>query len=229
MVQHVLLMLVAAPLIALAAPITLILRLVVARRPAGAGSCRSSTRARARARVPGHRLDDLRRASCGGPTSRPLFNAALEDPLVHDLEHGLFLTGALLFWWPAVGARSGPVADGPPGPDRLRLPADDPEHVPGGRHPQRRRPSCTRTTRRSADRGVDPLDDQRLAAGIMWIAGDAHLPDRDHGPGRRLDAGRGTRPGPGRPAGGRSTWPDPRPRAAAGRAAGRRARRTAPA
>ena len=49
----------------------------------------------------------------------PLFDAALEDPLVHDLEHVLFLSGALLFWWPAVGARPGAVADEPPGPDRL--------------------------------------------------------------------------------------------------------------
>ena len=43
MVQHVLLTLVAAPLLALAAPITLILRLRRP-RPAGAGSCRCSTR-----------------------------------------------------------------------------------------------------------------------------------------------------------------------------------------
>ena len=33
----------------------------------------------------------------------PLFDVALEDPLVHDLEHVLFLGAALLFWWPAVG------------------------------------------------------------------------------------------------------------------------------
>ena len=38
----------------------------------------------------------------------PLFDAALEDPLVHDLEHVLFLSGALLFWWPAVALDPAP-------------------------------------------------------------------------------------------------------------------------
>ena len=57
--------------------------------------------------------------------------------------------------------------------------------------------------------GMAALDDQRLAAGIMWIAGDADLPDRD--PGRRLWAGcgprRATRPGP--TAGPTRSSPDP--------------------
>ena len=38
----------------------------------------------------------------------PLFNASLEDPIVHDLEHALFLAGALLFWWPAVALDPAP-------------------------------------------------------------------------------------------------------------------------
>ena len=38
----------------------------------------------------------------------PLFDASLEDPLVHDLEHVLFLSGALLFWWPAVALDPAP-------------------------------------------------------------------------------------------------------------------------
>jgi cytochrome c oxidase assembly factor CtaG len=48
MVQHVLLMLVAAPLLALAAPITLVLRPELPARRAVAGSSRSSTRASSR-------------------------------------------------------------------------------------------------------------------------------------------------------------------------------------
>ena len=42
-----------------------------------------------------------------------LFDVALENPLVHDLEHGLFLASALLFWWPAVGCRPGALAAAP--------------------------------------------------------------------------------------------------------------------
>ena len=34
----------------------------------------------------------------------PLFDAALENPMAHDLEHALFLGTALLFWWPVVAA-----------------------------------------------------------------------------------------------------------------------------
>ena len=44
----------------------------------------------------------------------PLFNASLEDPVVHDFEHALFLTGALLFWWPAVALDPAPWRMGHP-------------------------------------------------------------------------------------------------------------------
>ena len=43
-----------------------------------------------------------------------LFDAALEDPLVHDVEHALFLSSALLFWWPAVGLDPAPWRIGHP-------------------------------------------------------------------------------------------------------------------
>ena len=33
----------------------------------------------------------------------PIFNASLEDPLTHDLEHVATSTAGLLFWWPVVG------------------------------------------------------------------------------------------------------------------------------
>jgi putative copper resistance protein D len=38
----------------------------------------------------------------------PLFNAALEDPLLHDFEHVIYLATALLFWWPAVALDPAP-------------------------------------------------------------------------------------------------------------------------
>ena len=34
----------------------------------------------------------------------PLYDLALEDPFVHDLEHFLFLASGALFWWPVVAA-----------------------------------------------------------------------------------------------------------------------------
>jgi putative copper resistance protein D len=172
MVQHVLLMLVAAPLLALAAPVTLVLRL-------------SSSATRRRWLLPflhsrfmrfiGHPVTAwvMFAAMMWGTHFSPLFNASLEDPVVHDLEHVLFLTGALLFWWPAVGLD--------PGPWRMV-------------HPVRIGYLFTQMTQNTflavvilnatavlyphyatlvRPWGMAALDDQRLAAGIMWIAGDA--------------------------------------------------------
>jgi putative copper resistance protein D len=103
----------------------------------------------------------------------PLFNASLEDPLIHDVEHMLFLSGALLFWWPAVALD--------PAPYRMS-------------HPARIGYLFTQMTQNTflavvilnatavlyphyatlvRPWGMAALEDQRLAAGIMWIAGDA--------------------------------------------------------
>ena len=102
----------------------------------------------------------------------PLFNAALEDPLVHDFEHALFLTTALLFWWPAVGMDPAPWRMGHPvrivhvflqmtqntflAVVILNVPTVLYAHYATLVRPW----------------GPSAIDDQRLAAGIMWLAGD---------------------------------------------------------
>jgi cytochrome c oxidase assembly factor CtaG len=172
MVQHVLLMLVGAPLLALAAPVTLVLRL-------------SSSATRRRWLLPILHSRFVRfiahpvtawvmfAVMMWGTHFSPLFNASLEDPLVHDLEHVLFLVGAALFWWPAVAVD--------PAPWRMS-------------HPARIGYLFTQMTQNTflavvilnasvvlyphyttlvRPWGIGALDDQRLAAGIMWIAGDA--------------------------------------------------------
>ncbi len=87
MVQHILLTLVAAPLIALAAPIT---------PPPAPGSARDAPALDpAGPALPGRPGDRPSRSSPGscspavmwGTHFSPLFDASLEDPLVHDLEH----------------------------------------------------------------------------------------------------------------------------------------------
>jgi len=172
MVQHVLLMLVGAPLIALSAPVTLLLRL-------------SSHHTRQRWLLPVLHSRVVRFLAFPITTwvffavmmwsthFSPLFNASLEDPAIHDLEHVLFLVGALLFWWPAVALD--------PAPWRMS-------------HPARIGYLFTQMTQNTflavvilnatavlyphyvtlvRPWGLPPLDDQRLAAGLMWIAGDA--------------------------------------------------------
>ena len=107
MVQHLLLAMVAAPLIALAAPITLILRV-------------SSPATRRRWILPVLHSRLVRVVAfpvvawvlfagvMWAAHFSALFDAALEDPLVHDLEHALFLGTGLLFWWPAVALDPAP-------------------------------------------------------------------------------------------------------------------------
>jgi cytochrome c oxidase assembly factor CtaG len=174
MVQHLLLTMVAAPLIAIAAPITLILRL-------------SAPDTRRRLVLPVLHSRAVRFLAfpvvawlafaivMWGAHFSPLFDLALENPLAHDLEHALFLGTALLFWWPVAGAD--------PSPSRLAHPSRTlytflqmPQNtflaviilgatVPLYQHYaslQLPWPGWTMTA----------LDDQRLAAGIMWVGGD---------------------------------------------------------
>ena len=171
MVQHILLTLVAAPLIALSAPITLVLRV-------------SSAQTRRRWILPilHARLTRVLSfpvvawlifaAVMWGTHFSPLFDAALEDPFIHDLEHGLYLGAALLFWWPAVALD--------PAPWRMA-------------HPVRALYTFLQMTQNTflsvvllnvqtvlyphyatlvRPWGPTPLEDQQLAAGIMWVAGD---------------------------------------------------------
>ena len=171
MVQHVLLMLVAAPLLAMAAPVTLILRL-------------SSHETRRRWLLPVLHSRVVRfmafpvtawvmfAAMMWGVHFSPLFNASLEDPVVHDVEHLLFLTGALFFWWPAIALD--------PAPWRMSHPARI-----GYLFTQMTQNTFLAVVILNATNvlyphyatlvlawGLPAIDDQRLAAGIMWIAGD---------------------------------------------------------
>jgi putative copper resistance protein D len=170
MVQHILLTMVAAPLLALGAPITLTLR--CARGDIRRRWILPVLHSRA-ARVLSFPVVAwlLFAGVMWASHFSPLFNEALEHPAIHQLEHLLYLSAALLFWWPVIAADPSP----------WRLP-----------HPVRmlyvflQMPQNTflalaiysATTPLYAhyatlDLGwASPLDDQRLAGGLMWIAGD---------------------------------------------------------
>jgi len=171
MVQHILLALVAAPLLTLGGPITLLLRAV-------------SPETRRRSILPVLHSRVVRALSFPVVTwvlfagfmwaahFSPLFDAALENPLVHDFEHALFLATALLFWWPAVGSD--------PSPWRmnravgviyvfLQMPQNTFLAVAllSARSPlYRHYATLVRPW------GPTPLADQQTAAGIMWLVGD---------------------------------------------------------
>jgi cytochrome c oxidase assembly factor CtaG len=102
-----------------------------------------------------------------------LFDAALEEPLVHDLEHALYLGAGLLFWWPALAVD--------PAPWRMRHPVR--AMYVFLQMPQNTflavvllgASSVLYPHYATLDRPwpPTPLEDQQLAAGIMWLVGDA--------------------------------------------------------
>jgi cytochrome c oxidase assembly factor CtaG len=168
--QHMVLTMVAAPLLALGAPITLALRV-----------SRGRTRRRMTRvlhspplRVIGHPLVAwvLFTMSLYALYFSPLFDLTLRQPLVHDAVHLHFLAAGLLFWWPLVGLD----------PSRWRLPHIArllfvflmvPFHaflgvaiMNSGR--------VLAPTLESFQRawGPTPLADQQVGGAILWGAGD---------------------------------------------------------
>jgi cytochrome c oxidase assembly factor CtaG len=171
MLQHMLLTMIAPPLLLLAGPITLVLQA-------------SSAATRKRWILPFLHSRVVRflsfpvvswllfAAVMWGTHFSPLFDASLENEWLHRLEHALYLSTALLFWWPVVG----------PDPSPWRMtPAVRPLYVglqmtqntflavaiyfapaPLYRHYE--------TLVRSW--GPTPLEDQQLAGGLMWMGGD---------------------------------------------------------
>jgi putative copper resistance protein D len=171
MVQHVLLTLVAAPLIALSGPITLLLRV------AAPGTRRRLILPVLHARVT--RILSfpvvawvIFAAVMWTSHFSPLFDAALEDPLIHDLEHAAFLSAALLFWWPALGVDPAPWRM--PHPVRalyvfLQMTQNTLLAVVLVNATSVLYPHYA-TVQRAW--GPSPFEDQGMAAAFMWVAGD---------------------------------------------------------
>lgn len=174
MVQHLLLAMVAPPLLAFGAPVTLALR------ASGANLRRSLLLPVLHSRL----VKTVAWPPVGWTAFAvvmwvthfsPLFNAALEDEALHSAEHLLYLAAGLLFWWPVIGAdpvrwRLSPVAR------MVYLAAQMPFNTavglaiyfaPAILYPHYA--SIGRTW------GPDPLTDQQLAGIVMWGAGDVIL------------------------------------------------------
>lgn len=167
MVQHLLLMLVGAPLILLGRPLSL-----ARRSDAGRRALPRLLRSPA-AQALTHPVVtwSLYAAVLWGTHFTPVYQAALESTPVHALEHAVYLGAALLFWFPVIGAE--------PSPHRLPYAARllylflagplqaflglaiNQAAVPLYRH--------YATLERAW--GPTPLADQQAAGLLMWIAG----------------------------------------------------------
>lgn len=171
MVQHLLLTMVAAPLLVLAGPITLLLRVsspAVRRRWILPVLHSRLVRVLAFPVVAWLLFAGVMFAS----HFSALFGAALEDPFLHQVEHAIFLSTALLFWWPAVGVDPAPwrlphgarilyLALGMPWSSFLGLAIFSASTVLYSHYA---------TIQRSW--GMPALLDQGWAGGIMWAGGD---------------------------------------------------------
>jgi cytochrome c oxidase assembly factor CtaG len=174
MVQHLLLAMVAPPLLALGAPVTLALRV-------------ASLRVRRKVLLP-LLHSRLVKAASWPPVGwaifavvmwathfSPLFNAALENDALHSAEHLLYLGAGALFWWPVIGAdpvrwRLSPIAR------MVFLASQMPLNTavglaiyfaPAVLYPHYA--SIARTW------GPDPFTDQQISGIVMWGIGDVIL------------------------------------------------------
>ena len=168
--QHMLLTMVAAPLLALGAPVTLALRVAKGRTRRRMARVLHSPPLR----VIGHPLVAwvLFTLTLYGLYFSPLFDLTLREPLVHDAVHLHFLAVGLLFWWPLVGLD----------PSRWRLPHIArllfvflmvPFHAFLGvaiMNSGRVLAPTLESFQRSW--GPTPLADQQMGGAILWGAGD---------------------------------------------------------
>jgi cytochrome c oxidase assembly factor CtaG len=102
----------------------------------------------------------------------PLFDAALEDPVVHMLEHGLFLATGMLFWWPVVAADPVPWRMGHAarvGYLLLQMPQNAFLGLAIYSAPVVLYPHYATLERAW---GPSPLEDQQIAGAVMWGGGD---------------------------------------------------------
>lgn len=170
MLQHELLMLVAAPLLVVARPLAAWTWALPARSRSAVGGAlraRGWRRAWAMIRSPlGAWL--LHAAALWGWHAPALFSLSLVDPLVHTLQHASFLGTALLFWWAVLGSN----ARSRLGVALLSLFTTMVHSTVLGAlitlSPQLWYPEYAAT---STALGVDPLVDQQLGGLLMWVPG----------------------------------------------------------
>ena len=170
MVQHMLLELVAAPLLLLGAPITLTLR-------ASSASVRRVLLAILQSRIV-HVISFpviawvLFAAVNWGWHFSALYNVALENEPLHYFQHVTFLAAALLFWWPVIGLDPSPWRM--PHPVRLfylflAMPQNSFLGVALMSTGEVLYPHYLSNLRAW---GPSPLDDQHLGGILMWVMGD---------------------------------------------------------
>jgi putative membrane protein len=178
MVQHLLLLLVAAPLLALSAPSSAILR------GSPLALRRASGRWRRRLGLTHGNLGALRHPAAVWLLSvgaiwfwhaAAPYDATLDNQLLHVLEHASFLVTAVLFWQVVVGVRGAARVSGGLGVLLVFAMAMQSVFL-SVLLTFARTPWYSGYATTTASWGLDPLTDQQVAGVIMWIpAGGIYL------------------------------------------------------
>jgi cytochrome c oxidase assembly factor CtaG len=166
MVQHLLLTMVAAPLLAAGAPVRLALRTL---RRGGRRRLARALHLRA-VRVLAHPALGWAALTAVmlGTHLTPLYGLALRHPLVHASEHLAYLVAAVLYWAPLIGADPLPGRPGAAGRLAWLLAAMPPMGLIGAW-------LLTGPLRYPEYAGPGALADQRQAASVMWVGGSLML------------------------------------------------------
>ena len=102
-----------------------------------------------------------------------VYDAAVEDPLLHSVEHGWYLATALLFW--SVVIDPAPFRSPMPYAARiiyLLLAGAAQNTILGGVLAFSSRVFYPHYSTSALEYGLDPLTDQRIGGAIMWVPGD---------------------------------------------------------
>ena len=168
MLQHLVLSFVAAPLLVLAGPMLIVLRLAGASTRRGVLLPLLRSRAVRIVTFPGLTWG-LFVAVMWVAHFSPLFELALESEAVHQAEHALFLGSAFLYWLPAIGSEPLPWRLGWSGRLLYLLLGMPLSTVLGMLIVAQT--SVLYRAYLSADAAA-ALADQRLAGAVMWVGGD---------------------------------------------------------
>jgi putative membrane protein len=169
MLQHLVLTLVAPPLLALGAPLVLALR-------ATRGEPRQALERVLRSPV----ARALGNPAVGvvvfatvtlGTHLTPLYELAIGHPSVHALEHLLYLGAGLLFWTPLIGGEPGRRRLGSLARLVYPLLAMPSMAAVGAVLEAASRPLYSSYAAPARELGTSVLADQRLAGAIMWVGG----------------------------------------------------------
>jgi cytochrome c oxidase assembly factor CtaG len=160
MVVHLLLTMVAAPLLVAGAPVRLALRSLARRGRHRLAAVLHSPAARLVAQ-PAFGWAAFTAVLLATHLVTPVYDLAVRNPAVHALEHLAYLTVALVYWAPLVGADPLPVRPGSAGRIAWLLASMPPMGLVGAW-------LLSGPARYAAYAGPGALADQREAASIMW-------------------------------------------------------------